>query len=79
LALLYDIAKRFTLFMDTRFTALLVSVSGFQDSKSETDVDVDYNSLYSRQDFLKGKDDELSWFNAGVPIIPCSFIFSAAP
>jgi hypothetical protein len=79
LALLYDIAKRFTLFMDTRFTALLVSVSGFQDSKSETDVDVDYNSLYSRQDFLKGKDDELSWFNAGVPIIPCSFIFFAAP
>jgi regulation of enolase protein 1 (concanavalin A-like superfamily) len=57
----------------------LFQVSGFQDSKSETDVDVDYNSLYSRQDFLKGKDSELSWFNAGVPIIPCSFIFSVVP
>ncbi|ONM11922.1 40S ribosomal protein S4-3 [Zea mays] len=30
-------------------------VSEFLDSKSETDVDVDYNSLYSKQDFLQGE------------------------
>ncbi|PWZ39866.1 hypothetical protein Zm00014a_009373 [Zea mays] len=30
-------------------------VSEFLDSKSETDVDVDYNSLYSKEDFLQGK------------------------
>jgi hypothetical protein len=46
----------------------LFQVSEFQDSKSETDVDVDYNSLYSRQDFLEGEDGELSWFNAGVRV-----------
>jgi hypothetical protein len=31
----------------------LFQVSEFLDSKSETDVDVDYNSLYSKQDFLQ--------------------------
>ena len=46
----------------------MFQVSEFQDSKSETDVDVDYNSLYSRQDFLEGEDGELSWFNAGVRV-----------
>ncbi|CAN6309125.1 unnamed protein product [Urochloa humidicola] len=45
-----------------------LKVAEFQDSKSETDVDVDYNSLYSRQDFLEGEDGELSWFNAGVRV-----------
>ncbi|PWZ15101.1 hypothetical protein Zm00014a_022309 [Zea mays] len=30
-------------------------VSEFLDSKSETDVDVDYNSLYSKLDFLQGE------------------------
>ncbi|PWZ26664.1 40S ribosomal protein S4 [Zea mays] len=30
-------------------------VSEFLDSKSEMDVDVDYNSLYSKQDFLQGE------------------------
>jgi hypothetical protein len=44
----------------------LFQVSEFQDSKSETDVDVDYNSMYSRQ--LDGEDGELSWFNAGVRV-----------
>ena len=33
----------------------LFQVSEFLDSKSETDVDVDYNSLYSKQDFLQGE------------------------
>lgn len=45
-----------------------VKVSEFYDPKSETDVDMDYNSLYSRQDFLEGEDGELSWFNAGVRV-----------
>ncbi|KAL6894180.1 hypothetical protein ACP4OV_008278 [Aristida adscensionis] len=45
-----------------------LKVSEFQDSKSEMDVDVDYNSLYSRQEFLEGEDGELSWFNAGVRV-----------
>ncbi|AQK83887.1 Polyadenylate-binding protein-interacting protein 10 [Zea mays] len=51
---------------DVRDTALLepskqpsvtfsVKVLEFLDSKSETDVDVDYNSLYSKQDFLQGE------------------------
>uniref|UniRef100_A0A0E0D7K7 Erythronate-4-phosphate dehydrogenase family protein n=1 Tax=Oryza meridionalis TaxID=40149 RepID=A0A0E0D7K7_9ORYZ len=39
-----------------------------QNPKSEQDVDVDYNSLYSRQDFIEGEDGELSWFNAGVRV-----------
>ncbi|KAK3145918.1 hypothetical protein QOZ80_3BG0259210 [Eleusine coracana subsp. coracana] len=45
-----------------------LKVSEFQDPKAETDVDVDYNSLYSRQDFIEGEDGELSWFNAGVHV-----------
>ncbi|AQK83888.1 Polyadenylate-binding protein-interacting protein 10 [Zea mays] len=54
---------------DVRDTALLepskqpsvtfsVKVLEFLDSKSETDVDVDYNSLYSKQDFLQGEVTE---------------------
>lgn len=43
-------------------------VSESQNPKSEQDVDVDYNSLYSRQDFIEGEDGELSWFNAGVRV-----------
>ncbi|GJM96789.1 hypothetical protein PR202_ga13655 [Eleusine coracana subsp. coracana] len=45
-----------------------LKVSEFQDPKAETDVDVDYNSLYSGQDFIEGEDGELSWFNAGVRV-----------
>ncbi|KAL5209345.1 hypothetical protein ABZP36_004968 [Zizania latifolia] len=45
-----------------------VKVSEFQNPKSETDVDVDYNSMYSRQEFIEGEDGELSWFNAGVRV-----------
>ena len=45
-----------------------LKVSEFYDPKSESDVDMDYNSLYSRQDFLEGEDGELSWFNAGVRV-----------
>uniref|UniRef100_A0A0E0KJM1 Erythronate-4-phosphate dehydrogenase family protein n=1 Tax=Oryza punctata TaxID=4537 RepID=A0A0E0KJM1_ORYPU len=45
-----------------------LQVSELQNHKSETDVDVDYNSLYSRQDFIEGEDGELSWFNAGVRV-----------
>ena len=33
----------------------LFQVLEFLDSKSETDVDVDYNSLYSKQGFLQGE------------------------
>ncbi|XP_051178020.1 uncharacterized protein At1g01500 [Lolium perenne] len=46
----------------------LLKVSEYHDLKSETDVDVDYNSLYARQDFLDGEDGALSWFNAGVRV-----------
>ncbi|BAF13346.1 uncharacterized protein At1g01500 [Oryza sativa Japonica Group] len=45
-----------------------LQVSESQNPKSEQDVDVDYNSLYSRQDFIEGEDGELSWFNAGVRV-----------
>jgi hypothetical protein len=33
----------------------LFQVLEFLDSKSETDVDVGYNSLYSKQNFLQGE------------------------
>ena len=47
---------------------LLFQISEFQDTKSETDMDVDYNNFYARQDFLDGEDGALSWFNAGVRV-----------
>lgn len=39
-----------------------------QEYKLENDADVDYNSIYSRADYIEGEDGELSWFNAGVRV-----------
>lgn len=36
--------------------------------RRENDVDVDYNSVYSRAEYVEGEDGELSWFNAGVRV-----------
>ncbi|KAF0928880.1 hypothetical protein E2562_010738 [Oryza meyeriana var. granulata] len=48
----------------------VIEVSELQNPKSETDVDVDYNSLYSRQDFIEGEDecipDETPHLNVGL-------------
>ncbi|XP_008783482.1 uncharacterized protein At1g01500-like isoform X1 [Phoenix dactylifera] len=45
-----------------------LQVSKFKDFKPENDVDVDYNSIYSCEDYAEGEDGELSWFNAGVRV-----------
>ena len=31
-------------------------------------MDIDYNSIYSRAEYIEGEDGELSWFNAGVRV-----------
>lgn len=45
-----------------------LQVSKFKDFKPENDVDVDYNSIYSSEDYMEGEDGDLSWFNAGVRV-----------
>uniref|UniRef100_A0A1D1ZD69 Uncharacterized protein At1g01500 n=1 Tax=Anthurium amnicola TaxID=1678845 RepID=A0A1D1ZD69_9ARAE len=45
-----------------------LQVTKYCDHEAEKDVDVDYNSLYSRAAYLEGDDGELSWFNAGVRV-----------
>ncbi|XP_020591199.1 uncharacterized protein At1g01500-like isoform X2 [Phalaenopsis equestris] len=43
----------------------LVEYEGFA---PENDVDIDYNSMYGRSEYMEGEDGELSWFNAGVRV-----------
>ncbi|KAK8949529.1 hypothetical protein KSP39_PZI004984 [Platanthera zijinensis] len=43
----------------------LIEYEGFA---PENDMDVDYNGMYSRPEFLEGEDVELTWFNAGVRV-----------
>lgn len=45
-----------------------MQVSEYHDYKTENDVDIDYDSIYSRAQFMEGEDGELSWFNAGVRV-----------
>lgn len=42
--------------------------SDYQAYKRESDVGIDYNSMYSREDYIEREDGELSWFNAGVRV-----------
>uniref|UniRef100_A0A0D9VZM1 DUF3741 domain-containing protein n=1 Tax=Leersia perrieri TaxID=77586 RepID=A0A0D9VZM1_9ORYZ len=52
------------------YTVHTTKVSELHNPKSETDVDIDYNSLYSRQDFIEGEDecipDETPHLTAGL-------------
>ncbi|KAJ0981899.1 hypothetical protein J5N97_010154 [Dioscorea zingiberensis] len=43
-------------------------LSEYQGYKPEHDMDLDYNSIYSRAEYIDGEDGELSWFNAGVRV-----------
>lgn len=43
----------------------LVEYEGFA---PENDVDIDYDSMYTRSEFMEGEDGELTWFNAGVRV-----------
>lgn len=43
----------------------LIEYEGFA---PENDMDVDYNAMYSRPEFMEGEDVELTWFNAGVRV-----------
>ncbi|ONK74498.1 uncharacterized protein A4U43_C03F6990 [Asparagus officinalis] len=45
-----------------------LQVSEYHDYRAENDVDIDYNSIYSREEYIEGEDGELSWFNAGVRV-----------
>ncbi|KAJ6846597.1 uncharacterized protein M6B38_282320 [Iris pallida] len=46
-----------------------MQVSDYDDYKTERDVGIDYNSIYSRSEYIEGEEDgELSWFNAGVRV-----------
>ncbi|KAH7665108.1 DNA polymerase palm domain-containing protein [Dioscorea alata] len=44
-----------------------LQLSEYQDYKTENYMDMDYNSIYSRAEFID-EDGELSWFNAGVRV-----------
>ncbi|XP_008790373.1 uncharacterized protein At1g01500-like [Phoenix dactylifera] len=46
-------------------TFQLLEYGGYQ---PENDLEVDYNSIYSRAEYIEGEDGELSWFNAGVRV-----------
>ncbi|XP_010939288.1 uncharacterized protein At1g01500 [Elaeis guineensis] len=43
-------------------------LSEYEGYQPENDVEVDYNSIYSRAEYIEGQDGELSWFNAGVRV-----------
>lgn len=45
-----------------------LQVSEYRDYTAENAVDIDYNSIYSRPDYIESEDGELSWFNAGVRV-----------
>ena len=45
-----------------------LQVSQYHDYETENDLDIDYNSIYSRAEYIEGEDGELSWFNAGVRV-----------
>ncbi|XP_073005057.1 uncharacterized protein At1g01500-like [Typha latifolia] len=45
-----------------------LKVSEYQEYEPDNDVELDYNSMYSRSDYIEGEDGELSWFNAGVRV-----------
>lgn len=44
-----------------------LQLSEYRDYKIENDMDMDYNSIYSRAEYID-EDGELSWFNAGVRV-----------
>ena len=46
---------------------LPLQLSEYRDYKTENDMDMDYNSIYSRAEYID-EDGELSWFNAGVRV-----------
>lgn len=48
---------------------LALQLAEFRDYKTENNDEVeDYNSLYSRAEYMENEDGELSWFNAGVRV-----------
>ncbi|CAD5172719.1 uncharacterized protein At1g01500 [Musa acuminata AAA Group] len=51
----------------------MASEDGFELSEyggynQETDLDMDYNEMYTKAEYLEGEDGELLWFNAGVRV-----------
>ena len=48
---------------------ICLQLAELRDYKTENDDEVeDYNSLYSRAEYMENEDGELSWFNAGVRV-----------
>ena len=53
---------------DTNICFLPWQLSEYEGYQPENDVEVDYNGIYSRAEYMEGQDGELSWFNAGVRV-----------
>ncbi|PKA49700.1 Uncharacterized protein AXF42_Ash004241 [Apostasia shenzhenica] len=45
-----------------------LQVTEYEGFAPENDVDIDYNSIYARSEYMEEEDGELSWFNAGVRV-----------
>lgn len=45
-----------------------MQLSEYRGYKQETDLDMDYDEMYTKAEYLEGEDGELLWFNAGVRV-----------